>query len=89
MTDNRASIKTTKSAFDIQMDNADKSAKINKGISFVICNGNTVEFVHIPTLPEQKHKYFFNPSHLTAEERKRILEGKLLLPPTSDDDDEL
>jgi len=85
----KALIKTTKSAFDIQMDNADKSAKMNKGISFAIVHGNNVEYVHIPTLPEQQHKYFFNPSHLTAEERKRILEGKLLLPRPSDDEDDL
>ena len=86
----KALIKTIKSAFDLQTDNADKSAKINKGISFAIVHGNSIEYVHIPTLPEQKHKYFFNPSHLTAEERKRILEGKILLPrPIIEDEEDL
>lgn len=86
----KALIKTTKSVFDTQVDTADKSAKMNKGISFAIVHGNSIEYVHIPTTAEQKFKYFFNPSHLTAEERKRILEGKILLPrPIIEDDEDL
>jgi hypothetical protein len=66
--------KTLPTQFDLQLKDAEKKT----GISFVIRRGNSIEYVNIPTLPQQKHKYFYNPSSLTAEERKRILTGQLL-----------
>lgn len=70
--DNKASVKTTKSQFDIQMDNALKAAKHNKGISFALYHGNHVEYVNIPNHPLQNFKYFENTSHLTNAERQAI-----------------
>lgn len=83
----KAPNKTTKSTFDLQVENADKVAKTAKGISFVIIKGNSVEYAHIPTTPDQKFKYFYNPSKLSNEERKsfeqRIMLQKILTPQKS------
>jgi len=62
--------KTTKSAFDIQMDIADKEAKHHKGVSFVRIHGNQIDYVHVKTTPEQRFKFFYNPSKLSPEERR-------------------
>jgi hypothetical protein len=83
--DIKAPNKTTKTQFDLQMDIASKK----HGVSFVLIHGNTIEYVNIPSVPEQRFKYFFNPSHLTAEERKRILQGQSLQKVESDPDDDI
>lgn len=70
----KALVKTLPTNFDSQL----KTAEGKSGISFVIQRGNNIEYVNIPTLPQQKHKYFYNPSSLTTEERKRISSGQLL-----------
>ena len=70
--DNKAPVKSTKSQFDIQMDNALKAAKHSKGISFALYHGNHVEYVNIPNHPLQNFKYFENTSHLTNAERQAI-----------------
>jgi hypothetical protein len=71
----RADKKTLPSAFDNQMKYADKKT----GISFAILNGSNLEYANIPTCPDQKFKYFFNPSKLTAEERKQKMLGKIII----------
>ena len=76
MTDNRASIKTTKSALDIQMDNAIKELKHRKGISFALRRGNSIEYVFIPSHPDQLFRYFINTSHMTNAERQDIYRRK-------------
>jgi hypothetical protein len=85
MNEVKALNKTLPTQFDLQLKAADKKT----GISFVLIHGNNIEYANIPTLPIQKFKYFFNPSHLTAEERKRILQGQSLKKPESDPDDEI
>ena len=42
---NKAAVKTSKSAFDIQFDNAEKESKTRKGISFYC--GKRHEFIFI------------------------------------------
>jgi hypothetical protein len=82
----KALVKTLPTNFDLQMKDAEKKP----GISFVIQRGNSIEYANIPTTPHQKHKYFYNPSSLTAEERKRILTGQLLQAKViSDADDDI
>lgn len=76
MTDNRASIKTTKSALDTQMDNAIKELKHRKGISFALRRGNSIEYVFIPSHPDQLFRYFINTSHMTNAERQDIYKRK-------------
>lgn len=53
--------------------------KTHKGISFVRRNGNNIEYVNIPNDPQQNFKYFYNPSKLTAEQRKEIREKGMLI----------
>jgi hypothetical protein len=81
----KALVKTLPTTFDLQIKQADKT---KNSISFVIRRGNSIEYASISTLPEQKFKYFFNPSHLTAEERRRYLEGKTIQKVEIDPDDE-
>jgi hypothetical protein len=76
--------KTLPTVFDLQIKQADKT---KDSISFVIRRGNSIEYATILTLPEQKFKYFFNSSHLTAEERKRILQGKEVVKVVDPDDE--
>lgn len=78
MADIKALVKTTKSPFDIQMDIADKALKHTKGINFVRMNGNNIEYVNIPNSPDQTFKYFYNPSKLTAEERSKTIEQRII-----------
>lgn len=81
----KALIKTTKSAFDIQTDIADKELKSKRGISFARLHGNSLEYINVPNVPEQTFKFFYNPSKLSAAERsktieQRIMEQKILFP---------
>jgi hypothetical protein len=78
MADIKALVKTTKSPFDIQVDIADKALKHNKGVNFAIVKGNKVEYIHVPNAPEQTFKYFYNPSKLTAEDRKKTIEQRII-----------
>jgi hypothetical protein len=50
--------------------------KTNKGISFVRKNGNHIEYINIPNVRQQTFRYFYNPSKLTNDERKRLLEKR-------------
>jgi hypothetical protein len=70
--ENKALVKTTKSPFDIQVDNATRLAKSSKGICFTLRRGNSIEYVNIPNVPQQTFKYFDNTSHLTNAERQAI-----------------
>jgi hypothetical protein len=70
--DNKTPIKTTKSSFDIQMDNATKALKNTKGICFTLRRGNLIEYVNIPNVPQQTFKYLVNTSSLTNTERQAI-----------------
>lgn len=72
MAEIKALTKTTKSPFDIQVDNATKALKHTKGICFAMRCGNTLEYVNIPNSPDQTFKYFHNSSHMTNEERQAI-----------------
>ena len=81
----KAVVKTLPTTFDLQMKQADKT---KNSVSFVIRRGNSIEYASIPSLPEQKFRYFFNPSHLTAEERKLFLQGKVIVKKEIDPDDE-
>ena len=75
----KAPVKTTKSQFDIQVDLAEKELKHKKGVSFVRIHGNTVEYITVTNVPEQTFRFFYNPSKLTASERKQMREkGKLV-----------
>lgn len=82
---NKAPVKTTKSALDVQMISAAGESKHKKGISFYCSKRHA--FMFVPTLPDQTFKYFHNPSKLTAEQRKsleqRIIERKKLFPKKS------
>jgi len=42
-----------------------------KGVAFALRVGNKVDYVHIPTLPQQAFVYFENTSKLSAEERQK------------------
>jgi len=46
-------------------------------ISFARKIGNTIEMVTIPTTSFQKFHYFYNPSKLTTEERKKKYEKEI------------
>jgi len=70
--DSKAPNKTTKSLFDIQIDNASKTHKSVRGICFTMRRGNSIEYVNIPNHPYQTFKYFENTSHLTNVERQAI-----------------
>lgn len=50
--------------------------KTNKGISFAQKVGNTISYINIPNHPHQEFKFFYNPSSISNEERKRILEKR-------------
>ena len=71
----KAAVKTTKTAFDVQIDQASKQAR---GISFAILSNNTLEYAHIPTISDQKFVYFENTSHLSREERKLLWEKSIV-----------
>lgn len=74
----KAPNKTTKSAFDIQIEIADKESKSKKGISFVIRKGNQIDYINIPNVPEQTFKYFYNPSKLSVNERTKSIEQRII-----------
>lgn len=80
----KADKKTTKSAFDLQIENADKQ---KGGISFVRKNGNSIEYVNIQSAPAQRFHYFYNPSKLTSQDRQtleqKIIARKQLFPTKS------
>ena len=46
-------------------------------ISFARRIGNSIEMVTIPTTSFQKFRYFYNPSKLTEEERKKKYEKEI------------
>lgn len=71
----KAAIKTTKTAFDVQMEQASKK---HSGVNFAILSNNSLEYAHIPTLPEQKFVYFENTSSLSAEERRLLWEKSIV-----------
>lgn len=75
----KALVKTTKSAFDVQMKITDEELKGKKGISFVRFKGNSVEYIGIPNVPAQTFKFFYNPSKLSNSERQQLREKGLLL----------
>jgi hypothetical protein len=54
------------------------STKSHKGISFVRRIGNNTDYINIQNVPEQDFIYFHNPSKLTAEQRKKTLEHKIV-----------
>lgn len=72
----KASTKTTKSKLDLQIDSATKELKSKGGICFAIRKGNSVDYMHIPTDPSQKFRYFVNTSHMTNAERQDIYRRK-------------
>lgn len=71
----KAATKTTKTTFDMQMEQASKQ---HSGISFTILSNNTLEYANIPTTPNQKFVYFENTSHLSREERKLLWEKSII-----------
>ncbi len=70
---NRADKKTTKSAFDIQMDVANRQSDGGrKGISFATLNSNRLEYTNILSNKHQRFVYLENTSRLSREEREKI-----------------